>query len=1065
TPASFIEFSRQRALSPDGRCKAFSSSADGVAWGEGVGVVVLERLSDAIRNGRKVLAVVRGSAVNQDGVSNGMTAPNAAAQREVITLALADARLDNRDVDAVEAHGTGTTLGDPIEADSIIATYGAQRDPDQPLWLGSVKSNLGHTQAAAGVAGVIKMVQALQRRVLPVTINVEEPTPHVDWSAGTVRLLTEPVELTETERPLRAGISSFGLSGTNAHVIIEAPPAVKNQSDQPDTSGRPGQPGGHLVWPLSAKGESRLRAHAGQLLAFAETATDDELVAAGHKLTNRAGFSHRAVVVAADRDELVKALAAVAAGETHGAVLTGVAADEVQPVFVFPGQGSQWVGMAVELYESNPVFREQLQRCDEALRPYTGWSVVAVLRAETGAPELEGTEVIQPTLFAVMVSLAAVWRSVGVEPAAVLGHSQGEIAGACVSGALALEDAAKVVALRAQALVKLRGTGGMLTVSAPAEQVRERISAWSDQIWVAVHSGPSVTVVAGDVIALDEFTAQHGEQVQIRRIAVDYASHTPHVEAIREDLLARLEQVSAQATDITVGSSLTGALIEATELGTEYWYENLRNPVRFEQAIGAFKEFDSPLFIEVSPHPVLRGDIEDIRDAAGLGGGSCTTLRRNQGDWTKFVTSVAQAYALGARVDWAAVLGQAPQTRVELPTYPFERRHYWVIDSAAGIGGAAGAGIEGSRHPLLTAVVAGADDTFVLTGQLSGSTAPWLADHAVEGNVLLPGAAFVELALQAGAAAGCDLLEELTLEAPLVMAPAGSVQLQITVDRPDEQQRRAVTVFSRAGDGEWVRRASGSVAPDGTAGAAACDWARTWPPAGGAPVDAEGGYEDLADRGYGYGPAFRGAQSVWHCGDEVFADVAAPEGVDVTAFGVHPAVLDASLHPMVLTDTTAQLRLPFVFRGVRLAATEAATLRVRLVPSGDDVAVEAADAAGRPVFSVESLRVRAIPTQSLGAAKASGPAPHGVDWVEVPVSTGGESRLVYVGRPVPGLDGYPDVAALASAIDGGTPAPDLVVFGCAGAASDAPEAIRELSGRVLEVAQAGVTDDHIAGSG
>ncbi|MEV7971431.1 type I polyketide synthase, partial [Sphaerisporangium sp. NPDC088356] len=999
-PEPFVEFSRQRALAPDGRCKSFSSTADGAAWAEGVGVLALERLSDAQRNGRRILAVVRGSAVNQDGASNGLTAPNGPAQERVVRQALADARLDTRDVDAVEAHGTGTRLGDPIEAQALLATYGRNRPAGRPLWLGSVKSNIGHTQAAAGVAGVIKMVKALEHRTLPPTLHVEEPTPHVDWSAGEVRLLTEPVEL-PGDRPSRVAVSGFGVSGTNAHVILEG---------VPEAVPVPAEPDGRLVWVLSAKSEASLRAQADRLRTYAAGAEPGDLVAAGQVLSRRPGFAHRAVVVAEDREELVAGLAALADGLPHAAAVSGLAAPDVKPVFVFPGQGSQWAGMAVDLLDHSDVFSTHMRRCDEALARYTGWSVEGVLRGREGAPALEGSDVIQPVLFAVMVSLAELWRSLGVNPVAVVGHSQGEITAACVAGSLGLEDAARVVALRSQALVKLGGSGGMLAVSLPAVRVWERLEPWSDRLWVAVHSGPASAVVAGDLDALEEFAAACGGTVRTRRIAVDYASHTPHIEALREELLAALDGVTPRATEVAFCSSLTGRFIDPEELTTGYWYDNLRNAVRFEQAVGAFAEYDAPLFVEVSPHPVLGSDVEDICEAAGITAGVCGSLRRGSGDWRRFLAALAQAYVLGAEVDWTAALAPAPYRHVDLPTYAFERHRYW-LGTTERAGRVTVAGIGGSRHPLLDAVVPVADDGFLLTGRLSLADMPWLADHAVSGGVLLPGAAFAELALEGGTIAGCEYLEELVLEAPLVLPRSGAVSIQITIGRPDAGDRRDLAVFSRTDDADgtaWVRHASAVLTVDAVGGTAGvCDWAGVWPPVGASVVALDGGYERLADLGYEYGPVFQGVRGVWRRGGELFAEVSLDDEVEVAGFGLHPGLLDAVFHPLLIADGVDGLRLPFEFRGVRLRAAGARVLRVRLTEvEGDGWAVEAADVSGRPVFSMDSLRARAVVTQ---ASASTGPVPHGVDWMDLAVAPVGGSRWVFLGEPVAGLDGYPDV--------------------------------------------------------
>ncbi|MFG3102534.1 type I polyketide synthase, partial [Streptomyces sp. NPDC048182] len=449
TPEVFTGFSRQRGLAPNGRCKPFAAAADGTGWGEGVGLILLERLSDARRNGRHVLALLRGSAVNQDGASNGFTAPNGPSQRRVIRQALAGAHLSTSEIDVVEAHGTGTKLGDPIEAEALIATYGKEREADRPLWLGSVKSNIGHTQAAAGVAGVIKMVLALQHELLPATLHVSEPTPHVQWDGGGVRLLTEPVPWPRGERPRRAGVSSFGISGTNAHVILEQAPEPEPQEEAPAQAPEPAD-GGVVPWVVSGRTEEALRQQARRLGDFVSGDVSPTEVGWSLAMT-RSAFEHRAVVVGRGREELTAGLEALASGEASAGVVSGVAGSVGPgPVLVFPGQGSQWVGMGARLLEESPVFAARIAECERALSPYVDWSLTGVLRGDGG--ELSRVEVVQPVLWAVMVSLAAVWEHYGVKPAAVIGHSQGEMAAACVAGALSLEDAARVVAVRSEAL-------------------------------------------------------------------------------------------------------------------------------------------------------------------------------------------------------------------------------------------------------------------------------------------------------------------------------------------------------------------------------------------------------------------------------------------------------------------------------------------------------------------------------------------------------------------------------------------------------------------------------------
>ncbi|MGW3014008.1 type I polyketide synthase, partial [Streptomyces sp. NPDC001219] len=676
TPGSLIEFSRQRALAEDGRCKPFSADADGASWAEGVGMVAVERLSDARRNGHPVLAVVRGSALNQDGASNGLTAPNGPSQQRVIRRALAAAGLGPQQVDAVEAHGTGTTLGDPIEAQALIAAYGQDRDDGRPLWLGSLKSNIGHSQAAAGVGGVIKMVMALRNGLLPKTLHAEEASPHVDWTAGNVRLLNEAVTWPDAAEPRRAGVSSFGMSGTNAHVIVEEAP---RQRTRPDTSTATALP--VVPLPLSARTEDALRDQAARLRSHLLARPDEcDLAGLGFSLaTTRSAFEHRAVLVAADRDDLDRGLREIAEGAMVSDVPRGVARDgSARPVLVFPGQGSQWAGMARELLAESTVFADRLAACETALAPFVDWSLTAVLRGDADAPDLERVDVIQPALWAVMVSLAELWRSYGVEPDAVVGHSQGEIAAACVAGALTLDDGARVVALRSRALTAVTGSGGMMSVQLPAETVRERLGPWGERLSVAAVNGPASVVVSGAADALDElFAALTADGVQARKVSVDYGSHSAQVEPVRAQVLDALDGISPAAATIPFFSTVTGQWQDTTGLDPDYWYTNLRQTVRFEDAIRALVAAGHRAFIEVSPHPVLSGGLRDCVDALGTDAAVLGTLRRDDGGLRRLLTSLAEAHAQGVAVDWTAVYASTGARRVDLPTYPFQRARYW----------------------------------------------------------------------------------------------------------------------------------------------------------------------------------------------------------------------------------------------------------------------------------------------------------------------------------------------------------------------------------------------------
>ncbi|WP_262706334.1 MULTISPECIES: type I polyketide synthase, partial [Streptomyces] len=751
TPGTFVEFSRQRGLAPDGRCKPFAAAADGTGWGEGVGMLLLERLSDARRNGHPVLAVVRGSAVNQDGASNGLTAPNGPSQQRVIRQALADAKLSAKQVDVVEAHGTGTTLGDPIEAQALLATYGQDRPDERPLWLGSIKSNIGHTQAAAGVAGVIKMVQAIRHGLLPRTLHVDEPTPHVDWSAGGVRLLTEATPWPEDDEPRRAGVSSFGISGTNAHIILEQEPPADPEGEAPEETGQ--LPSGIVPWLVSGKSESALRAQAEGLLAHLGARAELSAKDVGFSLAvTRSAFEHRAVVLGCDRAALVGGLGAVAEGGGAPGLVRGVVVGgDGRAVLVFPGQGSQWVGMAAGLLESSSVFAERLGECAAALGPFVEWSLVDVLG---DAVALGRVDVVQPVLWAVMVSLAELWRSFGVVPAAVVGHSQGEIAAACVAGALSLEDAARVVALRSKALRALSGLGGMVSVSLPVEKVRERLGAWGERLSVAAVNGPSAVVVSGDADALDELLAEcEAEGIRARRVPVDYASHCAHVEAIEGELSRELAGISPRSSSVPFYSTVTGGVLDTVGLDAGYWYRNLRQTVRFEETVRVLLADGFQVFVEASAHPVLTMAVEQTAEEHGTRVTAVGSLRRDEGGLDRFLASVAEAYVGGASVDWARTFAGTGARRVELPTYAFQRERYWLESAGVAVseGAAAGLGLGSADHPLLGAVVGLAgEDGVLLTGRLSLVSHGWLADHVVWGVVVVPGAALVELVLRAG---------------------------------------------------------------------------------------------------------------------------------------------------------------------------------------------------------------------------------------------------------------------------------------------------------------------------
>ncbi|MFI0797180.1 type I polyketide synthase [Micromonospora rubida] len=963
TPGIFVEFSRQGALAPDGRCKAFSVDADGTGWAEGAGLLVLERQSDAQAFGHTVLAVVRGSAVNSDGASNGLTAPNGSAQQEVIRQALADADLSPADVDLMEAHGTGTRLGDPIEAQALLATYGKDRDPDLPLWLGSIKSNVGHTQAAAGLIGVIKTVLAMRHGVMPRTLHVTEPSPEVDWASGAVELLVEPRPWPRTGRPRRSAVSSFGISGTNAHVILEH---VEPVGDAP-----PPPAGAELIpWVLSGRDENAV---ADQGRRLAEAAADLRPADIGWTLAStRTRFAHSAVIFGQTRDDLLEGLNAVVEGCASATVIRGWQA-AAPPTFVFSGEGSQWPMMAARLLDTSPAFAARMAECEAALAPHTGWSVIAAIRGGDGAPPLDRVDAGQPALFAVSVSLAAMWESFGVRPAAVIGHSRGEIAAACVAGMLSLPDAARLVAARGRLLHDsgTAGKGAMAWVALTPDRVRDRLTT---RLEIAAVNGPASVVVAGDPDELAAFTAAcASDGIRHRGGSTSFAFHTAQMEMTADALADAVAPIVCRPATVPFYSTVTGGLLADGAADAAYWGRNLRDTVRFDTAVRAMIGAGLDLFIEVSPHPVLIPAIQQTAEALDVPVAALGTLRRGEDDRARLLTSLATACVYGAPVDWSSLFTGAGARLVELPTYPFRRSRHWLAPTRT-------ADPVGTGHPLVSTVVEVAEPggATILTGHLSRHAQPWLADHTVGGAVLVPGTVFVELALLAGDRVGHGLVEELTLLAPLIVPGEGSAELQIIVGEA-VYHRRLIGIFARsAADAGWTRHASGTLAVDD--GAVPGTDLTTWPPPGAESVPLDGFYDRLGERGYHYGPAFQGLRAAWRRGEERYAEVVLPcDG----RWGVDPAVLDAALHAMFLPGLIEEkVVLPFAWSGVRRYATSGAAVRVRLARlSAETVTLFVTDARGAPVLSIDELTVRAVTPEQLRGMSRPAEGLYALRWV------------------------------------------------------------------------------------
>ncbi|MEV6771979.1 type I polyketide synthase [Nocardia sp. NPDC051030] len=1077
TPEALIEFSKQNGLSRDGRCRSFATAADGTAWAEGCGMLVVERLSDARRNGHPILGIVRGSAVNQDGASNGLTAPNGPSQERVIRQALEDARLSADQVDLIEGHGTGTTLGDPIEAQALLATYGQQRPDGQPLWLGSLKSNFGHAQAAAGVGGIIKMVMALRHRLMPRTLHVDEPSSNVDWSAGEVRLLTEPREWPVGERVRRAGVSSFGISGTNAHVIIEEPPAVSNPAEAV------GRDVPAVAWVLSAKSPEALAGQAEQLAEQLVSAPDTEPLDIAYSLvTTRAAFERRAVVVGSERGELIAGLHALAQGRPAANAVTGIARGSGRTGFVFTGQGSQRIGMGRELYQGYPAFAGAFDAVVAELDSHLDRPLREIVWGEDEGL-LNQTGFAQPALFAFEVALYRLFESWGVRPDFVTGHSIGELSAAHVAGVLTLSDAARLVAARGRLMQALPTGGAMVAIQATEDEVAPLLT---ESVSIAALNAPGSVVVSGAedaVLALADSFAVQGRKTN--RLRVSHAFHSPLMEPMLAEFAEIAREISFAAPSIPMVSTVTGSL-DAEVSTPQYWVDQVRATVRFADTAAALSASGVTRFVEIGPDAVLTAMAD--QSVTTEGATFVAALRKGRPEPATAVAALGRFHAAGGRVDWPAYYADTGATRIDLPTYAFQRSHFWLdtLDYlteswlAEHIGNVSATGVTPAEHPLLGAMIPLPDSGgVVLTGRLATHTHPWLADHEVLGNILLPGTGFVELAVHAGDRVGCTVVEELTLQAPLILpgkdSRRGGRFLQVVVGAADDTGRRPLLIRSRPDDDEeqWTTHAQGILAQGRVA---APEPLTQWPPAGATRIDIEGAYPALLAAGYGYGPVFQALRAAWKRGDEVFGEVALPEQAraDAAAFGVHPALLDSAMHAMLVNSDGSQEQtlLPFAWNGVTLHASGAAAARVRMAPGPNGgTTLTLADETGAPVLSVESLLTRPVSIEQLDAAEdVTANALFALAWTRpVAADPEAEGTWVVVGDNTigaPAADTFPDLAALTEAIAAERiPAPECVIW-CAPlpvtGEPTVPEQVTAVTTAVLDVLQSWLAADAFA---
>jgi acyl transferase domain-containing protein/NAD(P)-dependent dehydrogenase (short-subunit alcohol dehydrogenase family)/acyl carrier protein len=944
TPGSFLSFSAQGGLAADGRSKSFSDAADGVGWSEGVGLLVLERMSDAVRNGHSVLAVVCGSAVNQDGASNGLTAPNGPSQQRVIRQALATAGLSTSDVDVVEAHGTGTVLGDPIEAQALLATYG--QDRQGPLWVGSIKSNIGHTQAAAGVAGVIKMVLAMRHSLLPKTLHLDTPTSQVDWTTGAVRLLAEPVEWARFDRSRRAGVSSFGFSGTNAHVIIEEPPPWQPDQAEPSSAWTV------VPWVLSGRSDAALRAQIAHLMPYADGQSAADV---GFSLvTTRSTFDHRAVLLAGERG--------------ISEVARGTARDTGKLAFLFPGQGSQCLGMGFELYQRFPVFTKKLDEVLACLDP----SVREVLFGSDAA-KLDQTFYAQTSLFAIEVALCRLLREWGVRADYLAGHSVGELAAACVAGVLSVEHACALVEARGRMMQDLPVGGAMVSVQASEAEVAELLA---DGVSIAAVNGPASVVISGaEDLVLELAGHIRAKGRKTKQLRVSHAFHSSAMDPMLADFRAVAEGLDYSAPAIPVVSSLTGLPATGEQLGSaEYWVRHARDAVRFADCMRLLESQGVTRFVEVGPDAVLTALAQENLAGQSSDVVAVPMLRGNTGEEYSVLSALARLHVDGVKVDWPELFVEVGARRVELPTYAFQRERFWPSNAGSLTNHLAIGSSTGESSPSATVVVSPDGAGVVLAVRLTRESQPWIAEHEMFGNVLLPGMALLDFVLLAGEQVGCEVVEEFMLRSPLPVPDEGGAEVQIWIGSGDESARRQVRVHARIND-VWQLQAEGVVAPGDVEPLFHLD---EWPPPGAEEISVDGAYDLLWDVGYHYGPVFRGLRAVWRRGDEIFAEIALSEHGNAAAkgFRVHPALVDAAMHAAMHAGIMAGFRpgqdsilLPFIWNDVRIHAAGATALRVRLTSqSSDRVTLAAADHHGHPVFSVGCMVSRPVTSGQLASS-------------------------------------------------------------------------------------------------
>ncbi len=963
-PETTMGLTKLGTQSPDGTVRTFDAGANGYVRGEGAGIVTLKRLSDALRDGDRVYAVVRGTAVNNDGASDGLTAPNPKAQQAVLRSACASAGIAPGDVHYVEAHGTGTPLGDPIEASALGVVYGAAHPADRPLLIGSVKPNVGHLEAAAGVVGLVKVALAMTHDLLPQNLHFETPNPRIDFDGLHLRVVAEPTAWPVPEgEPRRAGVSSFGYGGTNCHVVVESSP--RPLRDALGAHGAHAGPAGEdrvYFLPVSGKVEEARRESARRLAETIERAPDlsldDLCYTAGAR---RAHHRVRATVVAQGRAELLDGLRAVAEGEEHASTQIGASpiGDAPKVVFVFSGQGSQWVGMGRQLIAQQPVFRAKIEECDVLLRRHLPWSLLDELAAPEERSRLGETEVVQPALFAIQVGLAALLESWGVRPDGVIGHSIGEVAAAHVAGALSIEEATRLVAWRGRIMQKATGLGKMAWVGLPPEQAAKAIAHHEGILAIAAVNDPGSVVLSGETTALGDVVATLAQRgVECRPLHVNYAFHSPQMDPLARELTEALGAVQAKSATMALYSTVTGASITGETLDAAYWGRNVRAPVQFANAVASALGDGHQILLEVGPHPVLSRNLAECVAASGKDGAVLRTLRRQSDEHVAMLHALGGLHVRGVGVDFRP-LHPAGSRCVSLPAYPWQRERYWIEEGPVSRARSGTAQSDGA-HPLLGAsfVPAAHPESHYWEQRVGVSALPYLDDHRVNGEVAFPSAGYVEMALAAATEVygeGGFVLEDVAFD----WTPSGGSARRVQVSLVEEQDHASIVVASQDEvSHKWTTHAVATlrgVDDDTDHGSEVPQRVRE---RCSSEVEGAAHYARMQARQLQYGPAFQGVDRIWVGEGEALARVRLPvEAGDARLYQVHPALLDACLQVAVELSgaSPGETVVPAGLGRVRLRGRPLREVWVRVAVA------ESPRAGGLPALNISMVNERGLP--------------------------------------------------------------------------------------------------------